>query len=227
MSITEKPDFSAPPGNSSTNCTRRAAWIFRLTMAWRKLEATFHGNPKSKRLARRLEIGRATARGLISGLWSWALLHAPDGDLVGFDGEDIAEAVDFDGDADDLIRALVEVRVLDREGDRLSIHNWLERGGSYAEKVRKRLERQRQSSKNVQDSLGQTKTVQDEKGQSENVEDRPKMSGTKTDSPGPSENVAVRREEKRREENILPSAVTVSSTSLLARADDAPQQKDR
>ncbi len=143
-------------------------------MAWCKLDATLRESVKPKRLARKLGIERHAARGLLAGLWSWALTYAPDGDLSGLEPEEIAEAADWQGDAELLFSALVEVRLVDHDGyDSARIHNWLERSGSYAENARRNKNRQKRKAKRLS-----------------------------RDGPGTVPGVSrARREEKRREEN--------------------------
>lgn len=116
-------------------------------MSYRPLEHTFYNSPKIKKLARRLNLDIRVAHGTVSELWSWALSHAPDGDLSKFDFEDIEDAVHWDGGAGALIEVLIECRLVDsidaEGGRRVEIHNWLERGGTYAETQRKKIQRKR------------------------------------------------------------------------------------
>lgn len=79
-------------------------------------------------------------------LWSWAFDQAKDGDLTRFTPKDIALAVDWPGRPTRLIKALVEVRLLDEAP--LRIHDWDEHNGSQrrsydAEVARKREFRER------------------------------------------------------------------------------------
>lgn len=107
-------------------------------MAWRKLEDTFYDSPKIRRLARYLEVGRAQAAGHIALLWSWALRHAPDGDLSKYDDEDIEDAVHWRGNRGAFVTACTATSFIDEPSDqKLVIHNWIERGGSYVENQRK------------------------------------------------------------------------------------------
>ena len=76
------------------------------------------------RLARRLGIPTAHARGLLTGLWAWACEARPSGDLTGLDAVDLAYAAEWDGDPGTLEAALVECRLIDVEDDQRSIHDW-------------------------------------------------------------------------------------------------------
>lgn len=83
---------------------------------------------KFKRLQRRLDLTLYEARGLLDCLWDAAYDNAPAGDIGRLTNEDIATLVDWRGDADDLIAALIECGWLDEDPDkfRLVIHEWSE-----------------------------------------------------------------------------------------------------
>jgi len=110
-------------------------------MAWLKLEDTFYDHPKVRKLARRLTVNRAQAAGHLALLWSWALRHAPDGDLSQIDFEDIEEAAQWGGAHGDFVKACFDCAFLDQNGDQIAIHNWITRGGSFAENKRKQRNR--------------------------------------------------------------------------------------
>lgn len=161
-------------------------------MAWRKLEDTFHSDRKIRKLARELDIIEPYAAGHIATLWSWALLHAPDGDLTKFDIDDIEYGAKWHGQIGDFVNACVSVRLIDRtDGGRVLLHNWLERGGSYAETHRKRLERK--AKKACPDLSG---TVQDSPGMSALEENRIE------------ENRSIRGESASNAADDLPDALT-------------------
>ena len=112
-------------------------------MAWRKLEDTFHSDRKVRKLARELCLPEPHAAGHIVTLWSWALLHAKDGDLSKFDTDDIEYGAKWDGAHGDFLNACVKSRLIDRDdAGSMLLHNWLERGGSYAESQRKAAKKQ-------------------------------------------------------------------------------------
>lgn len=100
-------------------------------MAYCKLEDTFRDNRKPKRLARALGIPPAHARGLLAGLWSWAVTNEPDGNLEKLDNDEIAEAADWADDADSFVEAMAEVGLLDRTDHGWELHKFLERSESY------------------------------------------------------------------------------------------------
>lgn len=80
-------------------------------------------HPKKLKLQRRL--GKQAVWSLIA-LWSFTASNRPDGSLAGMTAEDIAIAADWDGDAELLVTTLVEMRLLDQEGNGLRVHDWAE-----------------------------------------------------------------------------------------------------
>lgn len=154
-------------------------------MAWRPLEDTFHSDRKIRKLARELGIPEPHAAGHVVTLWSWALLHAKDGDLSKFDIDDIEHGAKWDGPYGDFFAGCVEVKLVDvnRDGT-VQVHNWLTRGGSFAEAQRKRLKRLKEKKEPLL--------------LPENVRDCPGLSGTIQDCPGKSA-----LEESRIEENTI------------------------
>lgn len=68
-------------------------------MAWIESHQELWRHPKTKKLARLLQISIPTAVGHLHGLWYWAMDFAQDGDLSSYDAEDIADAVMWEGDA--------------------------------------------------------------------------------------------------------------------------------
>ena len=129
-------------------------------MAWIQLEDTFHHHHKFNRLARRLGVAPATARGLVASLWSWCINFAFDGDLTRFYPEDIEEAIGWievrsalgsqigstDRSTDpnprsELIDAMIDAGFLDRDGDRLVVHEWDDRPNSHKDRLARRRRR--------------------------------------------------------------------------------------
>jgi len=60
----------------------------------------------------------------VIGLWLWAATYAPDGDLLRFDGWDLAEGCDYTGDKD-LMTVLIAVGLIDEDR---KIHDWSKHG---------------------------------------------------------------------------------------------------
>lgn len=78
-----------------------------------------------KRLARRIKQPFYVTVGVLSMIQMLCETNAPDGDLSGFDMDDIADWLEWDGDIRELIDHLVEFKWLDRsEPGRLSATHW-------------------------------------------------------------------------------------------------------
>jgi len=93
-------------------------------------------HPKMRRLARRVG-GRAQAVGILECLWHWAARYAIQGDVGRWPDEDIAEAVYWDGDPEEIVQHLIECGWVDEDAThRLVIHDWEDHAD---ESVRKTL----------------------------------------------------------------------------------------
>jgi hypothetical protein len=80
--------------------------------------------------------------GLLHLLWWWCLDYAQDGDLMVCSDEDIADAVLWEGDAQELREALTAVGFLE---DGVRIHDWHEYAGKLIEKREANAERMRRA----------------------------------------------------------------------------------
>jgi hypothetical protein len=118
-------------------------------MAWLKLEDSAPNHPKVLRLGRVSGLSRDEAFGRLCRLWCWVLRYAVDGDLSGIERGDIEDACGLK------IDHLIECELMD-EGEKLSVHDWLERAGSYAEKMKKQKQRNK---KKQEESLACPVTV--------------------------------------------------------------------
>lgn len=99
-------------------------------------------HPKMKRLARELSISRHEATGIMVDLWEWAGDYATDGAIGRHDNYAIADGVEYQGDADSLVEALVKSGWVDRCADhRLCIHDWASGCDQW---VKRKLERSNQ-----------------------------------------------------------------------------------
>jgi hypothetical protein len=80
---------------------------------------------KFKNLQRRLRLPLWQAVGLLETLWKVAYRNAPAGDIGKLTNDELAGALEWDGDADELIDALTDSKWLDRDSvHRLLIHDW-------------------------------------------------------------------------------------------------------
>jgi hypothetical protein len=99
---------------------------------------------KFKSLAKRLNSPLYRCVGVLESLWLFAQFQARDGDLSRFSHFDIAAWLEWEGDPDLLIQALIDTRWLDQDGDVLVIHDWVDHRPNWlrgvAEKARRRGE---------------------------------------------------------------------------------------
>lgn len=103
-------------------------------MAWANidLEATTPGHPKIAKLASLLG-SKAKAMGHLTLLWCWAARYSESGAIEGDVEYFERHELDWQGTPGDLIKAMVEARLIDRRaggkrGVRYLVHNWKARG---------------------------------------------------------------------------------------------------
>ena len=87
---------------------------------------------KFQKLVRRLKDTRRGVIGLLEGMWLATAKNCPQGDIGRFTNEEIAIMLDWDGDPDDLVNALIECRWLDVCSEyRLVVHDWQDHCPTY------------------------------------------------------------------------------------------------
>lgn len=126
-------------------------------MAWIPSHQSVVNHPKTRKLARRLDVSQAAAVGHLHALWLWALDYAPDGDLTKHDDEDISIGALWDGEPEALLSALTSCGWVDDlrgKSGGMALHDWQEYGGKYVEKRRKDAERKRNASGTPADGAG-------------------------------------------------------------------------
>lgn len=98
------------------------------------------GKTKLQRLCRKLKIQRWMAVGLLESLWHITAKDADDGGIGRLSNEEIAIAIDYLGDENELVDALVGSGWIDTHPTcRLVVHDWSEHADTF---VHRRLERQ-------------------------------------------------------------------------------------
>jgi hypothetical protein len=123
-------------------------------------------HPKFLRLKRLLDRPACTCAGVLELIWAMASMFASDGDLSRFTAQEIADFCEFDGDAEVLLRSLIESRWLDSVDGAVRVHDWLDHCPDYiSDRMRKRAERSRP----VQDCPDLSGAVQTCPDLSENV----------------------------------------------------------
>lgn len=120
--------------------------------------------PKFKRLKKRLKLSTWGAVGILECLWNFTCRSAPAGNIGKHSNEDIALAIDWDEDADELINALVDCGWLDKsDAHRLVVHDWEEhcptwiKGNNARRSAKKPPESDKPSDPEPQNNSGQPK----------------------------------------------------------------------
>lgn len=134
-----------------------------------KLNTVNH--PKFLKLKRLLCRPACTCAGVLEMLWQMATMFADDGDISKFSADDIAAFLDFDGDAEELLRSLIESGWVDEMDGRRVIHDWIDHCPDFiADRIRKRESRLSGSVRSCPEVSG-------------NVRDCPEMSETVRENP--------------------------------------------
>ena len=80
---------------------------------------------KFKQLKRRLKLPHWQVVGVLETLWRITEANTPEGDIGRLDDEEIAAAFEWDGDASELVAALIDCKWIDRDDEfRLIVHDW-------------------------------------------------------------------------------------------------------
>lgn len=103
------------------------------------MKATTTASIKFMRLKRKLALPHWQAVGLLESLWVFCMANAMDGAIGRHSNEDIAAALEWSGNPDQMIDALVDTGWLDRHPDaRLCIHDWEEHCPTYVKGIMSR-----------------------------------------------------------------------------------------
>lgn len=109
-------------------------------MVWIESHQEIAQHPKTRRLARYLGVSIPDAIGRLHLLWWWAMNYAEDGDLSGFDPEELADATLWEGDGAALKDALIRSGFLDENGH---IHDWDDYAGKLIDRRKANADRMR------------------------------------------------------------------------------------
>lgn len=107
-------------------------------MAWIESHQELAAHPKTRKLARLLDVSIPTAIGHLHCLWWWALDYAQDGDISRHEPEDIAIAALWEGDPGLLLTALRAARFID---DGRCLHDWDDYAGKLIDRRVRNRER--------------------------------------------------------------------------------------
>lgn len=100
-------------------------------MSWIESHQELGRHPKTRRAAKLLSTSRPAVIGHLQYLWWWALDFAQDGDLSGFDAEEITEAALWDGDPGVFYQSMQEAGFIDSDG---KLHDWNDYAGRLIDK---------------------------------------------------------------------------------------------
>lgn len=132
-----------------------------------KIGTTTH--PKFRSLMRSLALPQYAVVGLLESVWTLAAQFADDGDLSRFSAQEIADYAGYDGNADDLLAAMISSRWLDGEIGALCVHDWLDHCPHYVHDRR----RKRRSSSDSTTSTDVPKVAVGVPGISRNLQEIP------------------------------------------------------
>jgi hypothetical protein len=100
------------------------------------MKRTAMQHTKLKRLVRALKVPQYAAVGILESLWHLTAREAPEGNIGKLSNEDIAAWMDWQGESDELISALVTAGWLDEsEATRLEVHDWMEHADDTTKKA--------------------------------------------------------------------------------------------
>ena len=174
-------------------------------MAWIKSHQTLPRHPKTRRLVRALNISTATACGHLHLLWWWALDYAQDGDLSSYENADLADAAQWEGDADQFVMALLSAGgdkpgFLEATTNGYRLHDWDDYAGDLLRKRAANAERMKAKRKGVQPTKREraTHVQRTEDARADDVQDTSRR---------------VQGLEKRREEKSLYREINPKSNS--------------
>lgn len=109
-------------------------------MAWIESHQALGRHPKTRKLARYLDVSRVTAVGHLHFLWWWCLDFAQDGDLTDYSDDEIAEAAEWEGTPELFVLGLEQCGFLD--GDR-RVHDWHDYAGKLIDQRKANAEKQK------------------------------------------------------------------------------------
>ena len=143
-------------------------------MAWIPSYQSLATHRKLLAFANELGIERATAIGLLHLFWWWCYDNAPTGSLNGIKALQIATALTWNGDPQDLFNALVRSRFIEscgRGGKGLRIHNWdLYAGKFLKERAADRERKRRGKGAEFQRPSGGVPPVEERRGEEKREE---------------------------------------------------------
>ncbi|MDU4696414.1 MAG: hypothetical protein E6Y08_11400 [Paenibacillus sp.] len=114
-------------------------------MAWIESHQGTDRHPKTRKFCRRLGLSVPAAVGHLHMFWWWAMDFADDGDISKFEPEDIADAMEYDGDSEALLTAMIDAGFIDQTETGRVIHDWYDYAGKLIERRKNDAQRKANS----------------------------------------------------------------------------------
>ncbi len=115
-------------------------------MAWIKSFSEIGNHPKTRRLSRLLKIPAVHVTGHLHFFWHWCMDFAKDGDLSRYAADDIADAVEWEGDPKAFLNSMIQCGFIDDIDGKLKVHDWDDYGGKYLLEKQRDAERKKKPS---------------------------------------------------------------------------------
>ena len=130
-------------------------------MSWIESHQELGRHPKTCRMAKQLGISRPAVIGHLHYLWWWAMDFAQDGNVTGFDNDELAEAALWDGNSVDFFQALAcsgFIDVLQEAGqdEKCVLHDWSQYAGKLAAHRKANAEKQKTWRDKQKDTVTET-----------------------------------------------------------------------
>ena len=132
---------------------------------WIQVYANLHTHPKTYKLAQLLSLKSAAvqpntiATGLLTNLWCWAAVNAPDGDLSNVPHQCLADGAGWKQSPEKFWSALVDAGFIDEAEGTACLHDWLDYASLLLEqeqnrkkKTKERVQRYRDKQKAAQEA---------------------------------------------------------------------------
>ena len=128
-----------------------------------RLPVTFRDHPKKERLKRALKL-RLGPADILTNFWITVSQNRPEGVLTGWDDTDIAIAAKWDRDPSELVKALIDCKLLDvLEDGTYKVHDW-EEHQVWACGARARKEAAQKAAKAKWEKYARSKNMQTQSG---------------------------------------------------------------
>ena|SRR3990167_2404249 len=116
-------------------------------MAWIESHQTLRDHPKTLSVMDTLGISRPAAVGHLHLFWWWCMDYAEQGDLSRYTPAQIDRAAEWTGKAGKFTEAMIDAGFFNRDGDKITVHDWLDFCGSLIERRLKRANERRNGAK--------------------------------------------------------------------------------